>query len=135
MNINELISYRIERAKETIDEAEQMVKIGHWNTCVNRLYYACFYATNALLLSKNYSSSKHTGVRSMFNRHFVRTGIIPKNLGKLYNLLFEYRKQSDYEDLFQVNQELIKPWIPLSKDFVYFIEKLIANDLSKRNKR
>ena len=127
MNINELISYRLKRAKETIDEAEQMAKMEHWNTCVNRLYYACFYAINALLLSKNYSSSKHTGVRSLFNRHFVRTGKIPKELSKLYNALFEYRRQSDYEDLFQVDKELVKPWIPLSKDFIYFIEKLIKN--------
>ncbi len=135
MNMNELISYRLERAKETIDEAEQMAIMEHWNACVNRLYYACFYATNALLLSKNYSSSKHAGVRSLLNRHFVKSQIIPKELGKLYNVLFEYRQQTDYEDLFQVDKELVKPWITLSKDFVYFIEKLITDDLSKKDER
>ena len=36
MNMNELISYRLERAKETIDEAEQMAIMEHWNACVNR---------------------------------------------------------------------------------------------------
>ena len=129
MNLTELISYRLNRAKETFEEAELMAKMKHWNTCVNRLYYACFYAVNALLLSRNFSSSKHIGVRGLFNQHFVKTGIIPKNLGKLYNVLFEYRKQSDYEDLFYIDVELVKPWIDLSKYFIDFIESIITVQL------
>jgi len=42
MNSNELINYRIAKAKETIIEAENTAKISHWNTCVNRLYYIVF---------------------------------------------------------------------------------------------
>ena len=45
----QLIRYRIQRAFETLDEARLMAESDHWNGCVNRLYYACFYAVNALL--------------------------------------------------------------------------------------
>jgi len=72
-NASESIRYRIRRAKETLVEAEAMAQIGHWNACVNRLYYACFYAVTALLLQRNLLSSKHTQVRSLLNRH--RQGI------------------------------------------------------------
>ena len=35
-----LIHYRIARARETLVEADLMAQTGHWNACVNRLYYA-----------------------------------------------------------------------------------------------
>ena len=45
----DLIKYRIERAKESLDESIILSETGHWNTVANRLYYASFYAVNALL--------------------------------------------------------------------------------------
>ena len=39
-----LVQYRLDRAKETLDEAVVLLQSGHINTYVNRLYYACFYA-------------------------------------------------------------------------------------------
>jgi uncharacterized protein (UPF0332 family) len=41
-NASESIRYRIRRAKDTLVEAQAMAQIGHWNACVDRLYYACF---------------------------------------------------------------------------------------------
>ena len=34
-----------------------------WNTAVNRLYYACYYAVIALLVEKDIHAQKHSGVR------------------------------------------------------------------------
>ena len=69
----ELIKYRLDRAHETLEEARIMADTKHWNACVNRLYYACFYAANALLIQKDLSSPKHIGVRSLINMHFIKT--------------------------------------------------------------
>ncbi len=120
----ELILYRLQRANETFEEAKAMANMEHWNTCVNRLYYACFYAFNALLLKSNLSSAKHTGVRVLLNKNFIKTGVISKELGKLYNSLFEYRQQSDYEDLFRMNEEITKSYIEQTEKFIETIEKL-----------
>jgi uncharacterized protein (UPF0332 family) len=57
--LNDLIKYRIDRAREALEEARVLAGSGHWNTCVNRLYYACFYAVSALLSKHDLSSSKH----------------------------------------------------------------------------
>jgi uncharacterized protein (UPF0332 family) len=75
----DLTQYRIDRALETLEDARILQKSKRWNACVNRLYYACYYAVSALLLQKGLFSSKHTGIRSMFNLHFVKTGKVPKN--------------------------------------------------------
>jgi uncharacterized protein (UPF0332 family) len=39
-----LITYRMSRAHEAIEEAKLLFNAGHINSYVNRLYYACFYA-------------------------------------------------------------------------------------------
>lgn len=121
----DLVKYRIERAKETIIEAESMAGISHWNACTNRLYYSCFYAVLALLVKNKMSSSKHTGIRSLFNLHFIKTKLIPTELGKLYNNLFIFRQQSDYEDFFLMEKEQVIPWIKQTKELIRVIEKLL----------
>ena len=45
-----LVAYRIQRAYETLREAEVMIRESFYNAAINRLYYACYYATVALLL-------------------------------------------------------------------------------------
>ena len=64
-----LVSYRLERARESLAEARLLLEQGHTNTFVNRLYYACFYAISALLLARDLSPAKHSGLR----RSFIRT--------------------------------------------------------------
>jgi uncharacterized protein len=48
-SIDDLITYRIERARETLTDARLLADAGRWNSCINRLYYASFYIVNALL--------------------------------------------------------------------------------------
>ena len=74
MNI-ELINYRRERAKETLKDAKVMLDNASLFSTVNRIYYSIFYEVTALLLIKGLSPSKHSGVRSMFNRESIKTGI------------------------------------------------------------
>lgn len=121
----DLINYRISRASESLDEAKIMAETGHWNTCISRLYYACFYSVNALLIMHNLSSAKHTGVKSLFNKEFVKTGKVPVNISEIYNELFNLRHESDYEDFFQADKEYVNPLILQTKNFVTFIQNMI----------
>ena len=75
----ELIAYKIGRANETIDEVEVLIKYNLLYTVVNRLYYACFYAVSALLIKKEISARKHSGIKQMFGLHFISTGLIILN--------------------------------------------------------
>jgi len=106
----ELIAYRLHRAHETLIDAEILLKSERWNTCVNRLYYACFYAVSALLSTKGLSSSKHSGIRSLFNRNFVKTGLVSRGLATIYNDLFERRQESDYADFVDFIEAQVMPW-------------------------
>ncbi len=119
-----LIQYRLQRARETYQEALFMQRENHWNACANRLYYACFYAVNALFVKAGYASSKHTGVRALFNQHFVKSGKVNKEPGQLYNQLFEARQEGDYVDFVQYDEMLVQPWIAEVNDFIETIAEL-----------
>ena len=50
-------NYRLQRAKETIQEVEKHLENKFWNTAINRMYYACFYAVGALLIKHGVNTS------------------------------------------------------------------------------
>jgi uncharacterized protein (UPF0332 family) len=89
-----------------------------WNPCVNRLYYACFYAVSALLAQEGMSSSRHTGIRSLFNRHFVKTGRINAETARIFNDLFERRQEGDYVDFVRFEESQVRTWMPQAEVFV-----------------
>ncbi len=120
-----LVNYRLERANETIEEAEYMLKGNYYNAAINRLYYACFYATEALLLSKGIKARTHAGIRAMLGLHFISKGLISIESGKTYGLLFEKRHSGDYDDFVYNDKETVLNFIPRAKAFISEVEKLI----------
>jgi len=96
--ISKLVDYKLVKARNTIVEAELLINNKMWNAAVNRIYYACFYAVNALMVNHNLNARKHSGVIQMFGLHFIHTGIITKEAGKFYSILFDMRQSGDYSD-------------------------------------
>ncbi|MBC8488454.1 MAG: HEPN domain-containing protein [Bacteroidetes bacterium] len=122
---DDLIIYRIKRAKETFEAAKIMADNDQWNSCINRLYYACFYAVIAVLLKENLSPKTHSGARSLFGLHYIKTGVVSKTEGEIYNELFDLRQTGDYEDFFNFDKEIIEPLIEPAGKFIEVIESLL----------
>lgn len=126
----DLVLYRMTRANETLEDARILANARRWNACVSRLYYACFYAVSALLVRHGLSSSKHAGVRSLFNRQYVKTGKIPKDLARIYNDLFERRQEGDYIDFVRFEESQVIPWISKAEQLIRHITNLIETETS-----
>lgn len=124
----DLIAYRIERARATMKEAEVLNREGFFNAAVNRLYYACYYATVALLLKYDIQTQTHNGVKTMLGLHFVSKGIIPINIGKTFSTLFEKRHSSDYDDFAFCDQEMVNDLFPRAELYIHTIETLISSE-------
>lgn len=77
------------------------------------------------LVSKNLSSPKHSGVLSLFNKHFVKTGLIPVELGKFYSRLFDTRLESDYADIITLTMEEIRDNVKTAEIFIPAVTSLI----------
>jgi uncharacterized protein (UPF0332 family) len=123
--LDDVVRYRLQRAREALEDARVLADASRWAACVNRLYYACFYAVSALLLQDGLSSAKHTGVRSLFNRHFVKTDKVPRELAQTYNDLFARRQESDYLDFVHLEAVQVRPWIAEAEQLVEHVASLI----------
>ena len=122
---NDFIKYRIDRAKETINEVQTHIENKFWNTAINRMYYACFYAVSALLVKDSIDVSSHSGVRQKFGEYFVRTGKIDRNLAKHFTELSEKRHKGDYNDFYDYDEETVIRLFPVSKQFIDAIEQIL----------
>jgi len=121
----DLIHYRLKRASETLQEIEIHLENGLWNTAINRLFYACYYAATAILLDNDIKASTHSGVRQMLGLHFVKTGKISADLGKVFTDLFDKRHASDYDDYITVTREDVEDLLPSASEFIGRIKNLI----------
>jgi uncharacterized protein (UPF0332 family) len=89
------------------------------------LYYACYYAVNALLLSKKIQAQTHAGIRQLFGLHFVKTGRIDKELGKFYSIIFDKRLTGDYDDFVDHKKEDVLFLKSKAEKFIQETDKLI----------
>ena len=123
-----VVFYRIQKAKDTWKEAEGISKLGYWNAVINRLYYACYYMTSALLVYNGHTAQTHTGVIKLFGLNFVMTGLISKEQSRFYSMLFELRQTGDYDDLYNLSEEEVQPLIGSALKYIESIEILLKKE-------
>ena len=121
-----IVFYRIQKAKETLKEAVGIASLGYWNAVINRLYYACYYMTSALLVYHGYSAQTHSGVIRLLGLHFVTKEIVPKEQSMFYSKLFELRQTGDYDDLYTLTEEEVEPLIAMAQRYIEVLESLLS---------
>lgn len=129
-NLSDYLNYRIQRSFETFKDAKLLAEHKSLNSCVNRLYYACFYAVSAILYLKGIEPKTHKGVRIKFLEEFIKPGIVNKEFGKLFNDLYDLRQEGDYSDFITFDKDLIDSLMNKCHDFLTGIESLIKSGLS-----
>lgn len=92
--------YRLERAEEDLQSAEELFIDGHYRGANNRAYYSIFHSMRAALALKSVDSSKHSGVIAEFRRLYIKEGLIPVEVSRMVGSAFTIRNASDYDDMF-----------------------------------
>lgn len=100
-----LARHRLARAREALAEGEQLLQSVVSMGAVNRFYYAAFHAARSLLALRQVDSARHSGVISLFQTHFVKTGLLSPDVAKALPRSFERRQDADYADFSQVTRE------------------------------
>ncbi|MBI5700801.1 HEPN domain-containing protein [Candidatus Saganbacteria bacterium] len=117
------INAMMQKSEEALKDASVLFDLGSYGAAASRAYYAVFHMLQAVLLVKNLSFSKHSGVIGGFSRHFIKEGLFPREYaGKIKNL-WKNREIGDYEYETKIS----------SKDARESIEEanLIVNSLKK----
>ena len=124
----DLALYRLQQAGESLDEAKYLFD-GHKSprSVINRAYYAMFYSILALLVFEPYSSSKHSGVLSYFNRRFIKNGLFSEDLGRAVNKAFDLRQRGDYREQIVLTHEQVAPFLDWARKFIDSVKHYLKN--------
>lgn len=110
-------------ARETLADAISMRGGVTDRSVANRLYYACFHAARAVLLSRGIDTKSHSGLIQQFGRVVVGSGDVSGADGSFLNDMYDYRQSADYKpDPFMAN---IDPLVSRTEEFVDTMETLI----------
>lgn len=121
-----IVFYRLEKCQGALVEAKDNASMNHWTLAANRLYYAAYYASSALLISEGYQTKTHEGAIGMIGRHYVRTGFLTKEDGALLARLQNMRHTGDYDDFMDWTREDVEPCFPQVEAYIQKIKDLIA---------
>ena len=113
-----LVALELKKARETYEEIGIL-------TAANRLYYAVFHAVSALLINDGLQVSSHKGSHATFSLRYIKTGILSKEYGRLYNQLQTMREESDYNCVYDVEPEELLSRIEPARQLIDDIEQLI----------
>lgn len=121
----ELSKYRYSLAKQTYNNAKMCFDNGFYRDCINRSYYAVFYAIRAVLALDSIDFKQHKDVVAYFNKEFVAQGKFPGEMGRRLARLKMKREESDYSDFFiasadeaQTQIQSVEYMLPLIKEYL-----------------
>lgn len=114
------------RSQRYIKSAKLLIEDKDYESAVSRVYYAMFYAAEALLLTKGLSFSSHKAVISAFGEQFVKTGVFKKDFSKAFTRAFEKRQIGDYEFTFTLTEKEAIELLKEAENFVVAITKYLT---------
>ena len=128
----EIVKYRLDKSLRTYNEAVGSIANGYVETAANRLYYAAYYAVSALLVSYKYEASTHNGVIQMFGKAFIKSKVLERRYGTIFNQLFSLRMTGDYEDRrFLDIEEDVKPLIEPTKELIDVVSVMAQEQMER----
>ena len=122
----DLVKYRLQNSKEKLGSAKLLLENGKFKDSISRSYYAMFTAARALLATKHLDSSKHSGVISLFNQHFVKTGVVAHDFGRILMKGKDLRQDGDYKDFVETSMQEAQDQYSDAEKFVERIEDTLA---------
>jgi uncharacterized protein (UPF0332 family) len=97
MSDRDLVRGELKQAEQALADATGALDANLSDAVVvNRLYYACFHAAQAVLYDRGYEPESHGAVLSLFGSEIVVAGDVSRDQGRLLNDLSTLRKQADY---------------------------------------
>lgn len=130
MSLNEqqrqdLVGLYWNKALTTWEEFEVCEGAERWNMAANRMYYALYHAVCALMVHDGYPAPRHKGSKQILGEHYIVTGKMPSEYGRLYAQLATLRERADYDIIFNVDKDTLCAFKPKAKKLMDFIGDML----------
>ncbi|MDR0791977.1 MAG: HEPN domain-containing protein [Chitinophagaceae bacterium] len=109
----------LDKATESLSNAEYDLDGGFTLATANRAYYACYYCMTALLFTKDVYAKTHQGTKTKFTEFFIKSGLFPQSASDIAGLLFDSRQSADYDFDANITKEEATNLIKQAKTFLH----------------
>ncbi len=120
-----LAEVRLDKARENLTAAENLIASGDYRVAATRTYYAVFHAMRAVLALDGIDRKHHSGVIAEFRQRYIKTGLIRREQSQTISQLSDLRTDSDYDDFFEISREDTEAALRLAEAFVKEIEAFL----------
>lgn len=124
-NQGSLVMHRFEKATARLNSADKDFLAERFGDSITHSYYAVFTATRALLALLLIDSRKHSGVISLFNQYYIKTGKMPHEMFVVLREAKNRRESSDYADYVEISREEAESLLNGAKEFVSRVEQYL----------
>lgn len=92
----DLIAVRLSQAEESLAAARLIAQQNMRLGAMDRIYFTMFYCVCALLASKEFGPSRDGNVAAKFHREFIKTGLIPQEIGDRFKRATQLHHDADF---------------------------------------
>jgi uncharacterized protein len=92
----DLIDLRLVQADESLNEARTLIEKNMCRGAMDRVYFTMFYCVCALLATKEFEPFGQGDVAAKFHREFVKTGLVPREIGERFALTTQLHQDTDF---------------------------------------
>lgn len=114
---------RMERARELLGEAQELLEKNSYKSANNRAFYAIEKCVKALLATEQVEVLTHNGAMKMLNMKFIHSGdgsFTAEDYQKVAKAE-QIRSASDYDDFYIASKEESRQQV---ENAAYFVEKV-----------
>ena len=126
--MDDLVRYRLNFAEEKLKSAKILLNAGQLKDSVGRSYYALFSAVRAVLATEEVDFSKHAGVISYFQKHYIKEHVFDSKYSKYLTMAFQIRNSCNYDDFYVISRARAEEQYRHAEEMIEIIKDYLQNN-------
>ena len=115
----------IQKADHALEVASELINGGFPSDSASKIYYAMFYAAQALLKSEDIEVKKHSGVESAIGYHFTKPGRIEPRFHRMFINARKLREIADYDIQEEISESTATIMLEEGKEFIKLMKVML----------
>jgi uncharacterized protein (UPF0332 family) len=116
--MNDYTRQLLDKALDTVEEVELLLKHGKTDIAAGRAYYALFYIAEALLNEKGFKFSTHGDVIGAYGKEFSKTKLLDQKFHRWLIEGLDTRLIGDYHVNTRIDAGIVEDMLSQAREFL-----------------
>ncbi len=127
--VKELVKKELELAETLLNDARILLNAGGSpKSVMNRIYYAVFHSSRAVLIKHGFEPKSHKGTINLFWTEIAKKDLCSRESAKFLARAFKEREEADYEPLTEISEEKVRDFLEKAGLFLEEMKNIVSNN-------